>query len=113
VWACSHVPLVALVAISPGSGARPNITKLNLCKAYARIQIRRGDKWKIAFRTRYRHFKYLIILFRLINAPATFQSYINEAMKDILNDFCIIYLNDIFIYSAIEEEHRKHVNEIL
>ena len=47
-------------------------TKLNLKDAYHRIRIRKGDKWKTAFRTRYRHFKYLVMLFRLTNAPVIF-----------------------------------------
>ena len=47
-------------------------TKLNLKNAYYRIRIRKGDEWKTAFRTRYDHFEYLIMLFDLINASATF-----------------------------------------
>ena len=47
-------------------------TKLNLKNTYYRIRIRKGDKWKTAFRTRYNHFEYLIMLFDLINVSATF-----------------------------------------
>ena len=46
--------------------------KFNLRDAYHRIRIRRGDEWKIAFRTRYGHFKYLIMPFSLYNTPVTF-----------------------------------------
>jgi len=47
-------------------------TKLDLTYAYYRLRIRRGDKWKTAFRTRYGHFKYLVLPFGLTNGPATF-----------------------------------------
>jgi hypothetical protein len=51
--------------------------------------------------------------FGLCNAPATFQAYINEAIKGILDEFCIIYLDDILIYSQTAEEHERHVCEVL
>jgi hypothetical protein len=51
--------------------------------------------------------------FRLTNAPATFQSYINSALREYLDDFCVAYLNDILIYSKSMEEHVKHVRKVL
>ena len=47
-------------------------SKIDLKNAYYRIRIREGDEWKTAFRTRYGHFEYLVMPFRLTNAPATF-----------------------------------------
>jgi len=47
-------------------------TKLDLTYTYYRLYIRCGDKWKTAFRTRYSHFKYLVLPFGLTNGPATF-----------------------------------------
>jgi hypothetical protein len=46
--------------------------KLDIRNIYYRIRIYSGDKWKIAFRTRYGHYKYVIIFFDLINISATF-----------------------------------------
>jgi len=46
--------------------------KLDLCDAYYRICIKKGDKWKTVFKTRYSYFKYLVMPFSLINAPTTF-----------------------------------------
>jgi hypothetical protein len=94
------------------SGAR-FFTKLDLRDAYHRIRIRRGDEWKTAFRTRYGQFEYLVMPFRLTNAPATFQAYINKTMIGILNEFCVVYLDDILIYLNTEEEHVRHVREVL
>ena len=75
-------------------------TKLNLKNTYYRIRIRKNDKWKTAFRTRYDHFKYLIISFDLINASTTFQTYINKSLTNLINNFCVVYLDDILIYSS-------------
>ena len=47
--------------------------------------------------------------FSLINALATFQVYINETLQHLINIICMIYLNDILIYSAIREQHIKDV----
>ena len=47
-------------------------TKLNLKNIYYKIRIKKNDEWKIAFRTRYDYFEYLIMLFKLINVSITF-----------------------------------------
>ena len=52
-------------------------SKIDLKDAYYRIRIRPGDKWKTVFRTRYGHYEYLVMPFRLTNALAAFQAYIN------------------------------------
>lgn len=53
------------------------------------------------------------MLFRLTNAPVTFQAYINKALSDILDLCVVVYLNDILIYSMNEEEHEKNVHMVL
>ena len=88
-------------------------TKLDLRNAYHRIRIREGDEWKTAFRTRYGHFEYLVLPFGLTNAPATFQAYINRALAGLVDVTCIVYLDDILIYSDDPAVHRQHVIEVL
>ena len=88
-------------------------TKLDLRDAYHRIRIKRGDEWKTAFRTRYGHWEYTVMPFGLTNAPATFQAYINEALKGLLDVTCVAYMDDICIYSDSVEEHAEHVREVL
>jgi type IV secretory pathway VirB4 component len=51
--------------------------------------------------------------FSLTNAPAQFQAYINKALVGLLNVTCIIYLDNILIFSNTEEEHVAHVKEVL
>ena len=78
------------------------------------IRIRAGDEWKTAFR-RYGHFEYDVMPFGLTNAPATFQAYINRALADMLDDLCVVYLDDILIYTHSDniEEHWAAVRKVL
>jgi hypothetical protein len=88
-------------------------TKLDLRNAYHRIRIRKGDEWKIAFRTRYGHFEYLVMPFGLSNALATFQAYMNEILEGLLDRICVVYLDDILIYSRDPKEYTKHMRQVL
>jgi len=88
-------------------------TKLDIRDAYHRIRIKEGDEWKTAFRTRYGHFEYLVMPFGLTNAPAAFQAYINQALAGLVDISCVVYLDDILVFSDTEEDHIGHVKEVL
>jgi len=88
-------------------------TKLDLRDAYHRLRIKEGDEWKTAFKTRYGHYEYLVMPFGLANAPASFQAYINRALGNLVDTICVVYLDDILIYSRNENQHVGHVKEIL
>ena len=79
--------------------------KLDIRNVYYRIRIRKSDEWKTTFRTRYDQYEYQMMLFELANAFATFQFYVNEALKSYIDVFCVIYLNDVLIYSKSEKQH--------
>lgn len=87
-------------------------TQLDLRDAYHRIRIKEGDEWKTAFHTRYGHYEYLVMLFGLVNTPATFQAYINHVLSDLLDVCAVAYLDDILIYSANVADHVQHVCQI-
>ena len=55
----------------------------------------------------------MIMSFRLINAPVMFQTYINNVLREYLNMFVIVYLNNILVYLKNEKAHKKHVRQIL
>ena len=74
-------------------------TTINLRGAYNLIRMKPGEEWKTAFRTRYGHYEYNVMLFGLTNAPATCQMMINDTLQQFLDDFVIAYLDDILVYS--------------
>ena len=88
-------------------------TKLDLRHAYHRVRIRKGDEWKTAFRTFVGHFEWLVMPFGLCNAPATFQRFLNDVMRDLLDRGVLVYLDDILIYADTREEHDRLVREVL
>ena len=87
-------------------------SKLDLKDAYHQIHIKAGDEWKTAFQTCYGHYEFLVIPFGLTNAPATFQAYINKALQGLVDRFCIVYLDDILIFSKTKEEHDQHLQQV-
>ncbi|XP_054826969.1 uncharacterized protein LOC129324030 [Eublepharis macularius] len=88
-------------------------TKLDLRGAYNLVRIREGDEWKTAFSTRYGQYEYLVMPFGLTNAPAVFQRLMNDIFRDILDQFVIVYLDDILIYSRDASQHTRHVRTVL
>ena len=67
----------------------------------------------MAFCIRYGHFKYLVMSFRLTNAPAIFQAYINKALAGYIDIFCMVYLDDILVYSDSLLNHEDHMKKML
>ena len=88
-------------------------TKLDIWVAYNQVWMKEGDEWKTTFWTWYGHYEYCMMPFRLANALATFQGFINYALQDLLDICCITYLDDILIYSDNDAEHVEHVRAIL
>ncbi len=88
-------------------------TKLDLRGAYNLLRIRPGDEWKRAFRTRYGHFKYTVMPFDLTNAPEVFQHLMNDIFREYMDEFVVVYLDDILIFSKDQGTHDKLVRLVL
>jgi hypothetical protein len=71
------------------------------------------DENLIAFRTKYETYKYLMMLFELINESSTFQNFMNDILINYFDEFVVTYLNDIIVYSNSKKEHIQHVRQIL
>ena len=65
------------------------------------------------FRTRYEHYEYLVMPFRLTNALATCQALVNNVIRAHLDLTAIAYLDDILIYLNMQREHTTHVKDVL
>ncbi|KAG9103322.1 hypothetical protein FRC07_010025, partial [Ceratobasidium sp. 392] len=88
-------------------------TTLDLKWGYNLVRIKEGDEWKTAFKTKYGLFEYLVMPFGLRNAPAAFQHFMNKILRDILDVYVIVYLDNILIFSANKKDHLGHIKEVL
>jgi len=75
--------------------------------------MKKGDEWKTAFGTRYRHYEYKVIPFGLVNAPATFQAMRKTILREFLDDRVMVYLDDILIYSETMGEYQVLIKQLL
>jgi hypothetical protein len=88
-------------------------TKLDIRDGCHHLHMTAGGEWKTMFKYHYGLFKYTVMPFGLCNAPGTFQHYMNDPFRDFLDNFLIICLGDLLIYSNSLTEHKRYVGKVL
>jgi hypothetical protein len=88
-------------------------SKIDMISGYHQVRIKNEDIYKTTFRTRYKHYEFVVVRFGLTNTPATFTCLMNSVLNTFLDIFGLFFINDILVYSRSKEEHEEHLKLVL
>ena len=88
-------------------------SKIDLRTGYHQLRVRDTDIPKTTFRTRYGHFEFTVMPFGLTNALAAFMDLMHRVFQHYLDQFVVVFVDDILIYSQSEWEHEYHLRIVL
>lgn len=88
-------------------------TMINLRSGYHQLRVKKVDVPKTTFRTCYEHYEFVVIPFGFSNAPVVFTELIYRVFHPYLENFVLVFIDDVLIYSRNEEEHLRVVLKTL
>lgn len=105
-------PLLRIDSTLDALGKASCLSSLDMQSGYWQIALDRRDAEKTAFSTPRGHYEFVVMPFGLTNAPATFQRLMDSILRD-FQSFCLVYIDDIIIFSESFEEHLVHLSRVL
>ena len=88
-------------------------SKIDLRNGYHQLRVREADIPMIAFKMWYGHFEFTVMPFRLMNASTEFMDLMHRVFRPYLDQFVVVFVDDILIYSQSEREHEDHLRIVL
>lgn len=88
-------------------------TRIDMRDGYHHLRIKEGSEEKTAFLTEYGTYEWLVMCFGLKNAPAEFARFMSDVLREYLNDFVVVYFDDIIIFSNELDTHWRQVRQVL
>ena len=88
-------------------------SKINLRSGYYQLRVKEVDVPKTASRTRYGHYEFLVMPFGLTNAPSAFMDLMNRVFRLYVDQFVVVFIDNILVYSKDAQEHDQHLKIVL
>ena len=88
-------------------------SKIDLHTDNHQLRVRETDIPNTAFRTRYGHFEFTVMPFGLTNGPTALMDLMHRVFQPYLDQFVVVFMDDILIYSHSEREHENHLRIVL
>lgn len=86
---------------------------MDLASGYWQIKVRKEDQPKTAFVTKTGLFQFSVLPFGLVNAPSCFEKCMETILRGLQWQTCLIYLDDIIVFSKTFDVHLKRLSEVL
>jgi Reverse transcriptase (RNA-dependent DNA polymerase) len=107
-------PLPLILEIMNKLKGAKYFTKLDMCWGYNNVRIRKGDKWKAAFKTNKGLFEPTVMFFGMCNSRARFQAMIDNIFMTMINNrLVIVYMDNILIFAETKEELERITKLVL
>ena len=88
-------------------------SKIDLRSGYHHLRIKDADVHKTVFRTQYGHYEFLVMSFGLTNEPAAFMDLMNCVFRSYVDQFVMVFIDDILVYSKDQQDHDTHLRVLL